>query len=278
MEELLAPFGLPFMQRALLAGLLAGVTCGVVGTWVVLRRVVFLGEALGHGIVPGVAIALLVGASPVLGAAVSAAVMAAGVNGVARFRRLGEDTGIGLLLVGMLGLGVIIVSRSRSFAVEVTAVLFGSVLGVRVVDLWVAAAAAALAVLVVVVGHRAFLAATVDERVAALAGLRPDRSRLALLALVALAVVASFRTIGALLVVALLVAPAAAAVLLARRVAMVMLIAVLLAWAAVLVGLLASYHLDLAAGGAIAVAAVAQFAVVAVLRRRSGVRTATSLA
>lgn len=263
MLPLFEPLGLAFMQRALLVGLLAGVTCGVVGTWVVLRRVVFLGDALGHGIVPGVALALLLGTSPLLGAGVSAAVMIGGVSWVARLRRLGEDTGIGLLLVGMLGLGIIIVSRSRSFAVDITAVLFGSVLGVRVLDLWVAAAAAVVTVVVAAIGHRAFLAVTVDPRVAALAGFRPEWVRATILGLVAMAVVASYRAVGALLVVALLVAPAATAVLLARRVVVVMAFAVLFAWSSVLVGLLASFHLDLAAGGAIAVTAVLQFLVAA---------------
>ena len=273
---LLDPFALSFLQRALLAGLLAGVSCGVVGTWVVLRRVAFFGEALSHGIVPGVALATLLGFSPVLGAAGSAAVMVAGVSGASRVRRVGEETAVGLLLVGMLGLGVLIISRSGSFAVDVTALLFGSVLGVRTEDVAVAGVAAAVTVAVTLVGYRAFLSLTADERVAALAGFAPRVTQLWLLAVIAMAVVASFRTIGALLVVALLVAPAAAAVQVTRRVPVTMALAVLLAWTAVLAGLLASYHLDLAAGGAIAVWAVLQFLAVAGLRgatrrRRRGV-------
>lgn len=271
---LLDPFSLTFLQRALLAGVFAGISCGVVGTWVVLRRVAFFGEALSHGIVPGVAIAILVGFSPVLGAAASAAVMVIGVSGASRLRRVGEETAVGLLLVGMLGLGILIISRSGSFAVDVTALLFGSVLGVRNEDVGVAALAAVVTVLVTLVGYRAFLTFTADERVAALAGFSPSRTRTLLLAVVAMAVVASFRTVGALLVVALLVAPAATAVQFTRRIPWTMVIAVLLAWSAVLGGLLASYHLDLAAGGAIAVLAVLQFAVTAAWRGVVGARTA----
>lgn len=240
---LLDPFALSFLQRALIAGLLAGVSCGIVGTWVVLRRVAFFGEALSHGIVPGVALATLLGFSPVLGAAGSAAVMVAGVSGASRVRRVGEETAVGLLLVGMLGLGVLIISRSGSFAVDVTALLFGSVLGVRTEDVVTAALAAGVTVVVTLVGYRAFLSLTADERVAALAGFAPRVTQLWLLAVIAMAVVASFRTVGALLVVALLVAPAAAAVQVTRRVPVTMALAVLLAWTAVLAGLLASYQI-----------------------------------
>jgi len=273
---LLDPFSLSFLQRALLAGLLAGISCGVVGTWVVLRRVAFFGEALSHGIVPGVAIATLVGFSPVLGAAASAAVMVVGVSGASRARRVGEETAVGLLFVGMLGLGILIISRSGSFAVDVTALLFGSVLGVRSEDVMVAGVAAVLTLVVSLAGYRAFVALTADERVAALAGFSPRWTRMLLLAIVAMAVVASFRTIGALLVVALLVAPAATAVQFTRSIPWTMVVAVLLAWSAVLGGLLASYHLDLAAGGAIAVLAVLQFVVTAGARALVAARVGTS--
>lgn len=267
MNWLTEPFSFAFMQRALLAGLLAGVSCALVGTWVVLRRVAFFGDALGHGIIPGVAAATLVGVAAPLGAAASATVMVIGVTLVTRLRRFGEDTAIGLLFVAMLGLGVIIISRSRSFAVDVTALLFGSVLGVRPVDVWLALIAAVVTIVAILVGHRAFLALTVDERIAELAGLRPGYAQATLLALVALAVVASFQTVGALLVFALLIAPAASAALIARRVVVMMIVAVLFAWSAVIGGLLASYHADLAAGGSIALLAVLQFAVVALWRQ-----------
>lgn len=267
MSWVIEPFEYGFMQRALLAGLFAAVSCALVGTWVVLRRVAFFGDALGHGIIPGVAVATLLGVALPLGAAASAAVMVGGVTAVTRLKRFGEDTAIGLLFVVMLGLGVIIISRSRSFAVDVTALLFGSVLGVRTVDVWLSLGAAVVTVIAIVVGHRAFLALTVDERIAQLAGLRPAVAQTALLGLVALAVVASFQTVGALLVFALLIAPAASAALLARRVAVMMVVAVGFGWSAVIGGLLASFHLDLAAGGAIAVLAVVQFVVVALLRQ-----------
>lgn len=263
MRWLTDPLSLSFLQRALIGGLLAAVSSGIVGTWVVLRRIAFFGDALGHGIVPGVATAALLGAPPPLGAAVGAGVMVVGVSRVSRLRRLGEDAGIGLLFVGMLALGVIIISRSGTFAVDVTTLLFGAVMGVTVADLWLAGTAATAAVLAAVIGHRAFVALAFDPRTAELAGLRPRATQTALLGLVALTVVASFQTVGALLVFALLIAPPAAAALVARRIPTMMAIAVALASLAVVGGLLASYHLDLATGGAIALWAVLQFFAVA---------------
>lgn len=275
-EWLTDPFANAFMQRTLAAGLLAGFTCALVGVWVVLRRIAFLGDALGHGIVPGVAVAYLAGVAPPIGAAAGAAVMVGGISVVSRLRRLGEDTAIGLLFVGMLALGVIIISRSRSFAVDVSALLFGAVFGIRTQDLWVALGAAVLTGLLTVVGYRAFLVSTFDERKAEVLGLRPRVARAALLGMVALAVVASFQTVGALLVFALLIAPAAAAGLLVRRVPVMMAVATGLSWSAVVVGLLASYHLDLAGGGAIAVAAVGQFLLAAALRAGLAARARTA--
>lgn len=279
MEFFTDPFQLTFMQRGLVAGLLAGLSCGVVGVWVVVRRVAFIGDALAHGIIPGVAVAYLVGAALPLGAAVSAAVMIAGVRLASNLRRVGEDTGIGLLFAGMLGLGVLIISRSRSFATDVTHILFGDPLGVGRDDLLLAGITAVVVVGIAAAGHRAFLALSFDPRKAEMLGLRPGVARTVVLFLVAATVVASFQAVGALLVFALLVAPAATAGLLVRRAATMMLVAVLLAWSAVVLGLVASYHLGLATGAAIAVTAVLQFFVVAIidvgrlrLRRRANRR------
>ncbi len=142
MEWLLDPLTVSFVQRALLAGMLVSVLCGLVGTWVVLRGMAFMSEAISHGMLPGVAVAYLAGANLLVGAAASAVVMILGVAWVSKNSRLSEDTGIGLLFVGMLALGVVIVSRARSFAVDLTAFLFGDVLSATRGDLiWLAAAA-----------------------------------------------------------------------------------------------------------------------------------------
>jgi len=256
------PFAAQFMQRALLAGLLAVVASSVVGTWVVMRGLTFLGDALAHGVIPGMALAVLWGFDLTIGALATAAVMVAGITFVNRRARLSEDTAVGLLFVGMLALGVVIISKSRSFTTDVQSLLFGDVLGVTTGDLRLQAVAAAVVVAVTVLGYRAFLALSFNEVKAGSLGLRPGLTHLALLALIAVAIVSSFRAVGTLLVFGLLVGPPATAALLVRRVWLTMLVAIALGWLAVVVGLVLSYHHGTAAGATMAGASVALFFVV----------------
>ncbi|MFD5310812.1 zinc ABC transporter permease AztB [Streptomyces ardesiacus] len=259
MEWLTAPFEAAFVQRALWAGILVSATCALAGTWVVLRGMAFLGDAMSHGLLPGVAVAALLGGNLLVGAVVSAAVMTAGVTVLGRTPRLSQDTGIGLLFVGMLSLGVILVSRSQSFAVDLTGFLFGDVLAVRESDLFLLGAALLLALVVSVSGHRAFLALAFDDRKAETLGLRPRRAHAVLLGLLALAIVASFHIVGTLLVLGLLIAPPAAALPWARSVRGVMVLAAALGAAATLGGLLLSWHLSTAAGATVSALAVSLF-------------------
>ncbi|MDG2907080.1 MAG: metal ABC transporter permease [Acidimicrobiales bacterium] len=246
-----------FMQRALLAGLLAVVATSVVGTWVVLRGMTFLGDALAHGVLPGIALAVVIGVSPTLGALVAAAVMVGGVHVVRRHSPLPEDASIGLLFVGMLALAVVIVSAGAAAdAGDLHRVLFGSVTGLEPADLWRQAIAAAITVGGAAAFHRAFLVLTFDETQAELIGLRPRLTHLILMGLVAMSVVASFEAVGSLLVFAFLVAPPATAVLVARRIPLVMATAVGVGSVAVVVGALVSYHHDTAAGATMALVAV----------------------
>ena len=265
-----------FMQRALLAGLLAVVATSVVGTWVVLRGMTFLGDALAHGVLPGIALAVVIGVRPTLGALVAAAVMVGGVHVVRRHSPLPEDASIGLLFVGMLALAVVIVSAGAAAdAGALHRVLFGSVTGLAADALWRQAIAAAIAVGGAIAFHRAFLVLTFDEPQAELLGLRPRLAHLALMGLVAMSVVASFEAVGSLLVFAFLVAPPATAVLVARRIPLVMATAVGVGSVAVVLGALISYHHDTAAGATMAlVAVVLCFAVMGV----QGLRDAPQVA
>ncbi|MFJ4098386.1 zinc ABC transporter permease AztB [Amycolatopsis japonica] len=259
MEWLLIPFEVSFVQRALVAGALVSAVCAVVGTWVVLRGMAFIGDAMSHGMLPGVAIASLTGVNLLIGAAISAGVMALGVTALGRSRRLSEDTTIGLLFVGMLASGVIIVSHSRSFAVDLTGFLFGDVLAVGSGDLVGLAITLLVVGVVALVGHRSFTALTFDVRKAHTLGLRPRLANAVLLGLVTLTIVASFRVVGTLLVFGLLIAPAAAALFWSRRITTIMLVAALLGIAATVGGLLVSWHWGTAAGATIAAAAVFLF-------------------
>ncbi len=262
MGWLLDPFEPEFMQRALLAGMLAVVASSVVGTWVVLRGLSFLGDALAHGVIPGMALAVLWGFNLTVGALLTAALMVGGISLVNRRARLAEDTGVGLLFVGMLALGVIIISKSRSFATDVQSLLFGDVLGVTWSDLALQAGAAALVVLASTLGYRAFLALSFNQDKAGSLGLRPGLTHLLLLGLVALAIVSSFQAVGTLLVFGLLVGPPATAALLVRRVWVGMLLSVALGWVAVGLGLVLSYRHGTAAGATMAGLSVAIFFVV----------------
>jgi ABC-type Mn2+/Zn2+ transport system permease subunit len=258
----LDPFGPEFMQRALLAGMLAVVASSVVGTWVVLRGLSFLGDALAHGVIPGMALAVLWGFNLTVGALLTAALMVGGISVVNRRSRLGEDTGVGLLFVGMLALGVIIISKSRSFTTDVQSLLFGDVLGVTWADVRVQAVAAALVVVCTALGYRAFLVLSFNEAKAGSLGLHPGTTHLALLALIAVAIVSSFQAVGTLLVFGLLVGPPATAALLVRRVWVCMVVGVGVGWLAVGLGLVLSYHYGTAAGATMAGVCVAQFFVV----------------
>ncbi len=255
-------FSSDLTQRALLGGLLAATTTALIGTWVVVRGLAFFGDALAHGVLPGIALAAIWGFDLTLGAIASAVVMVGGINLVHRTTRLPEDTGIGLLFVGMLALGVVIISRESTYAGELTSFLFGDVLAVRAPELRLEAVALTITVVGVVVGHRAFLALACGRDKAAALGLRPGLAHAAMLGLLALAVVSSFRAVGTLLVFGLLVAPPAAASLIARRLPTIMATAVGLGWLSVVVGLTISYHADTAASASVAGCAVAIFFVV----------------
>jgi ABC-type Mn2+/Zn2+ transport system permease subunit len=255
-------FASDITRRALVGGLIAATTTSLIGTWVVLRGLAFFGDAVAHGVLPGIALAAVWGFDLTLGAMISAVVMVFGINLVHRTTRLGDDTGIGLLFVGMLALGVVIISRADSFAGDLTSFLFGDVLGVRDAEIQLGLAALAVTIVGLVLGHRSFLALAVNRDKAETLGLRPGLAHAVMLTLLALAVVASFRVVGTLLVFGLMVAPPATAVLLVRRIPVAMVVAVGFGWLSVVLGLAVSYHADTAASATMAGMAVAQFFVV----------------
>jgi len=261
-ELLVEPFGYGFMRNALAAGLLTVIGSSLVGTWVVMRGLAFIGDALAHGVLPGIAIAYLLGGDLLIGAALGAAVMVGGISLVTSHSRVREDTAIGLLFVGMLALGVAIISARGAYAGDLTTILFGDPIGVRRGALVPLAVATIVAVVVSIVAYRPFLALTYDAAKAQTLGLRPRLAHALMLGLVAMVVVTSFRSVGTLLVFAFLVAPPATAVLIARRVPVVMLASILFGSAAVVVGLLLSYHLATATAATIAGVSVLGFFVV----------------
>ncbi len=268
-----------FMQRALLGGLIAVVATSVVGTWVVLRGLSFLGDALAHGVIPGIALAVLWGFSPIIGAFVAAIIMSGLVTAVSARTIVREDTAIGLLFVGMLALGIVIVSRARAFTTEVTSLLFGDVLGVTAADIRTQVVATVVVVAVSVVMYRPFLALTFNRAKAETLGMRPGVAQSVLLALVALSIVASFQAVGTLLVFGLLVGPPATATLLVKRVPTIMFTAIGFGSLAVVLGLAISFHHDTAGGATMAALSVLQFFVVLVVQEiRTSIRRSAPVA
>lgn len=262
MNYLVDPFANnEFMRLALFGGILVSCACAIAGTFVVLRGLAFVGDALAHGVLPGIATAMLLGFSGILGAAIGAAVMMGGVSIVTRRFRLSGDTAIGLLFVGMLSLGVVITSRSTSFVGDLARILFGELLGITTTDLAWQFAALVIVGAIAFVSRRPFLLLSVDDGLARTSGFSARLFHNVMLTMVAITVIASFQTVGTLLVLGMLIAPAATGSLFARRIESMMLIAALVGSLSTYIGLLISYHYDLAAGASIVLTAVVIFAI-----------------
>ena len=255
------PFALEFMQRALAASLIVGVLCSVIGCFVVLRAMAFLGDALAHAILPGVAVAYLLGTDLLLGALVAAVLVGLGIGLISRRSGIKEDTAIGILFAAALALGVVLISTVRSYAVDLTHILFGNVLGVSAADLWLTGALALVVLVVLLLFFKEFQLASFDPVLAHMLGKRPELLRFVMLILLALTIVVSLQTVGVGLVAAMLVTPAATAFMLTRRLAAMMAVSAVIGAAASVIGLYVSYYLDVASGAAVVLVATAAFVV-----------------
>ena len=269
MDWLIEPFELAFQQRALIGGSLAAVALALVGTWVVIRGMSFLGDALVHGVIPGIALAILLDFNVLLGAAGAAVVMLIGINLVHRQTTFSEDTGIGLLFVGMLALGVILISRTASYSGSLTTILFGDALGVTTRDMVTLGVVAGVTLIVSVLLYRAFLVLAFNEQKAKLLGLRPRMAHLAMLMLITVAIVGSFQTVGALLVFGLLIGPPATSALLVRRVPAIMALAALIGVLSVATGLIVSYYANTAGSATMALVPIVLFFLVLTVKNLS---------
>jgi len=256
------PFALAFQQRALLGGALAALMTSVVGTWLVLRGMSFFGDAFVHGVVPGIAAAVVLDINPLIGAAVAAAVMVFAIEVVNRQTVLSEDTSIGLLFVGMLALGVVIISRLDTYSGSLTSILFGDALGVTASDLVGQAILAVIVIAVALALYRPLLALSFNAEKAELWGMKPKRAHAALLALIAAAVIGSYQSVGTLLVFGLLVGPPATASLIARTVPRMMIYSAIIALFSVWLGLTLSYHLGTAGSATMALVPIVLFFIV----------------
>lgn len=266
LEPLWQPFTRnEFLLNALFAGCIVALICAIAGTFVVLRGLSFIGDALAHGVIPGIAVSLILGIPGFVGAIIGAAIMMFGVSSITTRLRLSADTSVGLLFVGMLSLGVIITSRSTSFVGDITRILFGELLGVDRTDLmWQVLVAVAVGS-IALIAHRPFVLMSLDDGLAHTSGFSVRIFHGLMLTMVALAIVGSFQLVGTLLVLGLLIAPAATGALLARRISSMVAVAAASGVLSSYVGLLVSYHFDVAAGASIVLTSVYLFLMVAAL-------------
>jgi ABC-type Mn2+/Zn2+ transport system permease subunit len=274
LDWLLAPLQYDFMIRGFGAAILVGIVCGVLGSYVVLRGMAFLGDALAHAVLPGIAVGYLVGGGaqgPLFWGGLAAGIGAAiGIGALSRSGQIREDTAIGIIFSGMFALGVALISTARNFTVDLTHFLFGNVLGVSPADLQLTALLAAMIVLLIAAFYKEFLVTAFDPVLATILRLPTQFYRYLLLIMLAVTIVVALQTVGVALTVAMLVTPAAAASLLARRLPGMMAVAALIGAGSGVLGLYLSYYVDIASGPAIVLVCTAIFALTFLFAPRRG--------
>ena len=271
MDWLLAPFEYDFMQRAFLAALIVGGLCSTLGTYVVLRKLSFIGDGLAHASFAGIVIAYLRGGSFWIGAAIATIVTALGIGFVHRRANVSLDTAIGVLFTAAFALGVFLMSRSTRATLDLQSFLFGSILGVSRDDLFIVLGLGFIVALVIGALWRPLLYTSFDPVVAQASGIREGLVDNALLVILALTIIVSLQLVGIVLVAALLVTPAAAAAQLTKRFVPMMLLSATFGIFASVAGLYASFQLHAASGATIVLLATVIFFValgISATRRR----------
>ena len=258
------------MVRGLLASMMVGILCAVMGTYVVLRGMAFLGDAMAHAILPGVAIAFLLHGNLLVGAMIAAIIIALSIGFFSKGGAVKEDTAIGILFAAALSLGVALISSIQTYAVDLSHILFGNVLGVSESDLWLTAGLGVLVLTAVGLFYKQFLVISFDPILAATLRLPAELLRNLMLILLSLTVVVSLQTVGVGLAAAMLVTPAATAYLLTRRLWPMMLVSAGVGAVSSLVGLYSSYYLNIVSGSAIVLTATAIFLLVFLFHPRRG--------
>jgi manganese/iron transport system permease protein len=267
---LLDPLAYGFMQRGLVAALLVGIVCAVMGTYVVLKGLAFIGDAVSHAAFPGLLIAYLLGVPLYLGGGVAAILTAIAIGVVSRRGGLRFDTAVGVLFAGMFALGIVLFSTIRNYVADLFGYLLGNVLGIGVGDLLQIALLGTTVLVVVFALRKELLFATFDPAGAATSGLPVTALEYLLLALLGVTIVVSIQAVGIIMVVAMLVTPAATAQLVAVRFGRMMTLAVVVAAASAVSGLYLSFYLNVASGASIVLVETAIFLVALVASPRRG--------
>jgi len=258
-DSLLAPFHYEFMQRAFVAALAVGLLCSTMGTYVVLRKLSFIGDGIAHASFAGIVIAYLRGLDYYVGAAIVAVVTALGIGFVHRRGRISLDTTIGVLFTGAFALGVFLMSQQKNYAIDLQSFLFGDILGVGTSDLWLILCLGVAVAIATIVLFRGLLYTTFDPVVAQASGIRAEAIEYVLLVMLALTIIVALQSVGIVLVAALLVTPAAAAYQLTSRFTPMMTLAAILGIGCTVGGLYLSYFLRSSSGATIVLLATVVF-------------------
>ncbi|WP_449278392.1 anchored repeat-type ABC transporter permease subunit [Leucobacter sp. GX24907] len=268
-QDLLNP-DLRFLPKALVIAVMSSIVCGVVGCYVVLRGMAFIGDAVAHAVFPGLAVAFVIQGNLVLGGAVAGVLTAILVAAFSQNRRIKEDSVIGVFFVAAFALGIVIISRSPGYSGSLQQFLFGSITGIPDEDIFTVAITGVILLVILFLFHKEFVAATLDREMARSTGIPVFALDLLLYVCVAIAVVISIQTIGNILVLALLITPAAAARLLTDRLAVMMLLGPVIGGASAITGMYISWSLDLPVGGTIVLVATVVFLLAWFLAPRHG--------
>lgn len=270
-DWLFEPLTFGFMQRGMVASLMVGILCAVIGCYVVLRSMAFLGDAMAHAILPGVAVAYLLKGNLFIGALAAALVVALSIGFLSRQGSIKEDTAIGILFAAALSLGIALISTAKTYAMDLTHILFGNVLGVSTGDLWLTAGVGLLVLVAILLFYKEFLVISFDPVLAATLRLPAELLRTLMLVLIALTIVVSLQTVGVGLVTAMLVTPAATASLLTRRLPSMMAISAAVGGLSAIVGLFLSFYVNIASGAAVVMTATILFMMAYLLAPQRGI-------
>ena len=253
------PWTLEFMRRGLIAAVAVSAIAAVIGSFVILKGMAFIGDALPHASFGGIAVAFVLGGNLYLGGAIAAVLTAILIGFISRRASIKYDTAIGILFVGAFAAGILIISRQTNFTPDLFSFVFGNVLGISWTDVWTTTITAAVILLLVVMFYKEILFVAYDPSMAAASGLPVAAAQYGLLALIGVTTVIGLQTVGIVLVVALLITPAATAQLLTRRLPPMMAVGAVVGALSSFIGLYIAYYADVSPSAAIVLTATGFF-------------------
>ena len=258
-----------FLQKALITSVVVGISCGIIGSFIVLRGMALMGDAISHAILPGVAISYILGINYFYGAVVVGVLTALGIGVISEKSRIKSDAAIGIVFSAAFAFGIILITSAQS-AIDLTQILFGNVLYVRTMDMWLTILVGCILLLIVVLFYKELLISSFDETMAKVYGLKTRFIHYGIMVLLTLVTVASIQTVGVILVVSLLITPASTAYLLTNRLSVMIVLASLFGALSSIIGIYFSYVHNLPSGPVIALAATAIFLVALVFSPKQG--------